>query len=73
MLRRKIPNARILAYNYDSTWLYDAPRVRAESCGKALIYGLDNFREREGTRDRPIIFLAHSFGGLVIQDVCEYC
>ncbi|CAG1982590.1 unnamed protein product [Fusarium graminearum] len=68
MLRRKIPNARILAYNYDSTWLYDAPRVRAESCGKALIYGLDNFREREGTRDRPIIFLAHSFGGLVIQD-----
>jgi pimeloyl-ACP methyl ester carboxylesterase len=66
MLQSKIPTARILAFNYDSTWLSDAPRTRVELCGEELIQSLHRLRQES---DRPIVFIAHSFGGLVVQDV----
>lgn len=66
MLQSKIPNARILAFNYDSTWLSDAPSTRVELCGEELIQSLHRLRQES---DRPIVFIAHSFGGLVVQDV----
>jgi hypothetical protein len=66
MLQSKIPTARILAFNYDSTWLSDAPRTRVELCGEELVQSLHRLRQES---DRPIVFIAHSFGGLVVQDV----
>lgn len=66
MLPNKIPTARILAFNYDSTWLSDAPRTRVELCGEELIQSLHRLRQES---DRPIVFIAHSYGGLVVQDV----
>ncbi|KAM0216980.1 hypothetical protein ACHAQD_007699 [Fusarium lateritium] len=69
MLQSKIPNARILAFNYDSTWLSDAPRTRVELCGEELVQSLHRLRPES---DRPIIFVAHSFGGLVVQDALMY-
>ncbi|KAI6765424.1 hypothetical protein HG530_006494 [Fusarium avenaceum] len=68
MLQSKIPNARILAFNYDSTWLSDAPRTRVELCGEDLVHSLHRLRPES---DRPTVFIGHSFGGLVIQDVVE--
>ncbi|RGP74037.1 hypothetical protein FSPOR_1732 [Fusarium sporotrichioides] len=65
MLRSKIPTARILAFNYDSTWISNAPKTRLELCGEELIRSLHDFRQN---KDRPIVFVAHSFGGLVVQD-----
>ncbi|KIL87216.1 hypothetical protein FAVG1_09773 [Fusarium avenaceum] len=69
MLQSKIPNARILAFNYDSTWLSDAPRTRVELCGEELMQSLHRLRQDS---DRPIVFIAHSFGGLVVQDALLY-
>ncbi|KAH7250953.1 hypothetical protein BKA59DRAFT_394867 [Fusarium tricinctum] len=69
MLQSKIPTARILAFNYDSTWLSDAPRTRVELCGEELIQSLHRLRQES---DRPIVFIAHSFGGLVVQDALLY-
>ncbi|KAL6924044.1 hypothetical protein FSST1_001318 [Fusarium sambucinum] len=65
MLRSRVPTARILAFNYDSTWISDAPKTRVELCGEDLIRSLHNVRRN---KYRPIVFLAHSFGGLVVQD-----
>ncbi|SPJ77950.1 uncharacterized protein FTOL_06364 [Fusarium torulosum] len=69
MLQSKIPTARILAFNYDSTWLSDAPRTRVELCGEELVQSLHRLRQES---DRPIVFIAHSFGGLVVQDALLY-
>ncbi|KAI1498085.1 hypothetical protein F5X99DRAFT_342248 [Biscogniauxia marginata] len=65
MLPAKVPNARIMVYNYDSTWHSNAPKTRLHLCGKDLVDSLHDFRA--DVSDRPIIFVGHSLGGLVIQ------
>ncbi|KAL7942253.1 hypothetical protein V8C42DRAFT_360339 [Trichoderma barbatum] len=67
MLPSIVPNARIMVYNYDSKWNWDAPKTRLELCGEDLVICLHNFRQREGVQDRPILFIGHSLGGLVIE------
>ncbi|CEI39890.1 unnamed protein product [Fusarium venenatum] len=67
MLRRKIPTARIMTFNYDSTWITNAPQTRVELHGEDLIRSLHNIRQ---DKQRPVVFVAHGFGGLVVQE-CE--
>ncbi|GKU05903.1 vegetative incompatibility protein het-e-1 [Fusarium langsethiae] len=66
MLRYKIPTARIMTFNYDSIWISNAPETRVELYGEDLIRSLHNFRQN---KQRPIVFVAHGFGGLVVQEV----
>lgn len=66
MLPSELPKARIMTFGYDSLWAGSNPiktdvRDIAESFLKALI------AEREDCPDRPLIFIAHCFGGLVVQ------
>ncbi|KAF3059497.1 Kinesin light chain [Daldinia childiae] len=63
MLPALLPRARILVYNYESIWHADAPETRLPICGESLIRCVHNFRKGS---QRPIIFLGHSLGGLVI-------
>ncbi|KAH7129455.1 hypothetical protein B0J13DRAFT_452805 [Dactylonectria estremocensis] len=65
MLPSVVPNSRIMVYNYDSRWHADAPRTRLQICGEELVHNLHAFRKRQ--RDRPVVFIGHSLGGLVIQ------
>lgn len=64
MLPTIVPNARILAYNYESRWHADAPPTRLQLCCETLVQSLDNFRGQEPKR--PILFIGHSLGGLII-------
>ncbi|KAI0506791.1 hypothetical protein F5B22DRAFT_622681 [Xylaria bambusicola] len=64
MLPRVIPHARIIAYNYESRWHLNAPRTRLKLCGEELMRSLHHFRT--DVPERPMIFVAHSLGGLVI-------
>lgn len=71
MLPAVVPKTRIMAYSYDSNWQMYAPRTRLELCGEDLVHNIHAFRKNE--RNRPIIFIGHSLGGLVIQHVSRVC
>ncbi|KAI6082449.1 hypothetical protein F4821DRAFT_215546 [Hypoxylon rubiginosum] len=64
MLPAVVPNTRIMVYSYESRWHANAPKTRLELCGEALVRSLHHFRSQ--TLERPIIFVAHSLGGLVV-------
>ncbi|RYP17801.1 hypothetical protein DL767_009943 [Monosporascus sp. MG133] len=64
MLPAALPNARIMVYSYESRWHTEAPKTRLELCGEELMEDLHNFRTK--TRDRPVVFIGHSLGGLVV-------
>ncbi|KND91708.1 Kinesin light chain 1 [Tolypocladium ophioglossoides CBS 100239] len=70
MLPAKVPKARIIAYNYDSRWHSNAPKTRLQLCGEELVHSLHLFRD--GAFGRPIVFIGHSLGGLVIQHALLY-
>ncbi|KAI0435852.1 hypothetical protein F4803DRAFT_544220 [Xylaria telfairii] len=64
MLPDAMPNARIMAYNYESSWFGEnavkqSLRGVAEKLLRAII------EARSECLDRPIILIGHCFGGLV--------
>lgn len=65
------PRSCILVYGYDSkvSKYLAGPtnKSRMLSHGKDLLYALG----RDRPRDRPLIFLAHSLGGIVVKEVIQ--
>ncbi|KAI9691166.1 MAG: hypothetical protein M1822_008786 [Bathelium mastoideum] len=65
MLPAVMPEARILRYGYESAWFGpDAMRQRVSTVAKRLLLTLR--RKRKDSPLRPLIFIAHCFGGLVV-------
>jgi surfactin synthase thioesterase subunit len=64
MLPAVVPNSRIMVYNYDSKWHRNAPKTRLQLCGEELVHSVHNFRS--SVLDRPVVFIGHSLGGLVV-------
>ncbi|KFG85892.1 NACHT and Ankyrin domain protein [Metarhizium anisopliae] len=62
---------RVLAFNYDSRWFRDAPQQKLSSISDTLLDSLRNDREQNKAIDRPLIFIGHSFGGNVIEQVVD--
>ncbi|KAF1922859.1 uncharacterized protein M421DRAFT_338260 [Didymella exigua CBS 183.55] len=59
---------RIFFYNYDSYWKRDAVQTRLWRLGKSLLDGMCSLiRGTEEERTRSLIFVGHSYGGLVIK------
>ncbi|KAI5838256.1 hypothetical protein DFP73DRAFT_267821 [Morchella snyderi] len=71
LLPKSISNARIMAFGYDAdvvNFWKPASQNRIFDHAKALSGALGNIRESTDTMERPIIFIGHSLGGLVIED-----
>lgn len=69
-LRKDIPDCRILNFGYDADILaiLNSPSLnRLHHHAENLVGDLVRHRERTGTQDRAILFVAHSLGGLVTQ------
>lgn len=90
MLPAKLPNSRIMTFNYESKWFLEAPKQRRSLCAIQLLTALGNQRtevitpssqrsttmklsmlywQEKNTKHRPLIFIGHSFGGVVIEQV----
>lgn len=67
MLPSIVPKARIMVYTYNSAWLTSTSKAVLQRCGEDMMHRLHDFRNRE--TDRPIIFIGHSLGGIVIEYV----
>ncbi|KAN0104171.1 hypothetical protein V8E51_009916 [Hyaloscypha variabilis] len=69
LLPAQLPHARILTYGYDiRTHAFDELSYQSiNGHGTTLLTSLCLFREKTKTTQRPIIFIAHSLGGLVLK------
>ncbi|KAL7798225.1 hypothetical protein V8C37DRAFT_249141 [Trichoderma ceciliae] len=70
LLKGNYLDARILSFAHNSDWLVDAPAKTIQQIGNRLIEALT--QHRSGYPHIPIIFIGHSFGGIIIkQALCE--
>ncbi|KIW70685.1 hypothetical protein PV04_02930 [Phialophora macrospora] len=59
-------NIRAFHYNYDSSYLREAPQTLLRGLGNALVHDLDGMLE-ETENGRKLVFVGSSYGGLVVK------
>ena len=71
-LPEQIPNARIMSYGYNSTVQLSKSVADIGTFAEQLLHSLMAKRRSQNERNRPVIFICHSLGGLVFKQV-SYC
>jgi hypothetical protein len=59
-------SCRVMVYNYDSRWIANARKELISNISDRM---LDSLQIKRGKSDRPLIFIAHSFGGNLVEQV----
>ncbi|KAI9653966.1 MAG: hypothetical protein M1821_006827 [Bathelium mastoideum] len=75
-LQEDLPSVRILAFGYDADVVRKSGYTSFETLrghGQALANDIAIFRENDGTDRCPIVFVAHSLGGLVCKQAVLIC
>lgn len=67
LLPQEIPTARILLFAYNSSILGNASSAHVASHARSLCDRLKNCRFAENEVHRPLVFVAHSLGGLLVK------
>ncbi|KAH8707497.1 hypothetical protein GQ44DRAFT_777431 [Phaeosphaeriaceae sp. PMI808] len=66
-----VPNIRVLLYGYDTSLLGNDSIDSIEDLGRRFLESIKAFRANITNR-RPIIFIGHSLGGLLIKEALVY-
>jgi triacylglycerol esterase/lipase EstA (alpha/beta hydrolase family) len=68
MLPEAVPYARVMTFGYDSTLAFSKSKAGIDSYARDLLNRLRLAREQEdGAVNRPVVFIAHSLGGIVVK------
>ncbi|KAL2056045.1 hypothetical protein ABVK25_003687 [Lepraria finkii] len=71
LLPNDLPEARIIIYGYDADvvnfWSMASQNTVGDH-GQKFVTSLANLRDSTDTSTRPLVFVAHSMGGIVCQD-----
>ena len=73
LLHSDIAEARIMTYGYDAdvvNFIKPAGQNTVREHARNFNYDLTNLRRKTSSLSRPLIFVAHSLGGLVCQQAC---
>ncbi|ORY62117.1 uncharacterized protein BCR38DRAFT_347066 [Pseudomassariella vexata] len=62
-----VSGIRVLLYGYNTNLLENKAKKSIEEMGKTLLESITTFRTNNGAK-RPIIFIGHSLGGLLIKE-----
>lgn len=64
-----IPEARIMTFGYNANVAFGNTTADIVDHAKDLLGSLIDKREEKDERPRPIVFIAHSLGGIVVKQV----
>jgi hypothetical protein len=63
-----IPQARFITYGYDTGVIASDNNQGVHELAHTLLDGLAIFRQRTQTQQRPLLFVCHSLGGVVLKE-----
>ncbi|UKZ73695.1 hypothetical protein TrVFT333_001345 [Trichoderma virens FT-333] len=66
-LPEDIPDARIMTFGYDSSLMFSQSKGRIEDFARDLLNRLWMLRQLPQEKNRPLIFVCHSLGGIVVK------
>ena len=66
-LPSQLPKARIMSFSYNSDTALSKAVTDIDDMALKLLHTLNLFRQLAEERKRPIIFISHSLGGIVVK------
>ncbi|KAK3314378.1 hypothetical protein B0H66DRAFT_595100 [Apodospora peruviana] len=67
LLPNHFPNIRVLSFGYNASIKGTTSQSGIRDHARALLQWLDDFRDGESELSRPLIFVGHSLGGVLIK------
>jgi hypothetical protein len=68
VLPKTLPKARILTYGYDTALVKNKSKESIRDLAKVFLDALSDFRYETQTQRRPLCFIGHSLGGVVLKE-----
>nr|POF20689.1 kinesin light chain [Quercus suber] len=65
---KDVPRARFITYGYDTAVAASNSNQGVRELAHTLLDGLANFRRQTQTQTRPLCFVCHSLGGVVLKE-----
>jgi hypothetical protein len=66
-LPKDFPQSRIMTYGYNANVFTNTSTAKIADFRQALLLSLERVRRTEEEKARPILFIAHSLGGIVLK------